>query len=285
MPSQARQAWQEPDEEQFLAHNPYTAFERFLRQLDRVRNDHRFIVAVDEFELVEKAIEEDRLEPKLLDFWRGLIQTYPWFVMAFAGLHTLQEMTQDYWHPLFGSVTAVPVSFLSRGAARQLITNPMPDFAIDYDEDAIETIIALTNGQPYLVQLIGHGLVTRLNRQTYEEGVERERRFSLADVEAIIKTSELFRDGLAYFQGVWAQAESDSVPGQPATLSALAPYETGLAPDEIARLAGLPIVEIHRAIEALKGHDVVAEQDGLWRFTVELMRRWVAQTHPGKSFH
>jgi hypothetical protein len=131
----------EPDETRFTAHNPYTAFDRYLKQLDRVREDRRFIVTVDEFELIEALIAEGQLEPRLLDFWRGLIQTYPWFVVAFAGLHTLEEMRRDYWNPLFGSVTAVPVSFLGREAARRLITQPTPDFSLDYDTDAIERII------------------------------------------------------------------------------------------------------------------------------------------------
>jgi hypothetical protein len=30
-------------------------------------------------------------------------------------------------------------------------------------------------------------------------------------------------------------------------------------------------------LETLARHDVVMEADGRWQFTVELMRRWVAQ--------
>lgn len=131
--------------------------------------------------------------------------------------------------------------------------------------------------KPYLVQLIGHGLVTRLNRQTYEEGVERARRFGLADVEAVVGAPELFRDGLAYFQGVWAQAESDAAPGQPAILRALARSDGGLTPEDLAAAARLSLDAVQRGLDVLKQHDVVAEQDGRWRFTVELMRRWVLQ--------
>jgi hypothetical protein len=269
----------EPDVARFTADNPYTAFDRFLKQLDRVRADRRFIVTVDEFELIERMITGGQLEPRLLDFWRGLIQTYPWFVMAFAGLHTLQEMTQNYWHPLFGSVTAILVSFLSHGAAWRLITRPTPDFALalGYDDDAVERIIALTHGQPYLVQLIGHGLVTRFNRQAFEEGVERERRFSLADVEAVIRTREFYRDGDAYFTGVWWQAETSEPPGQTVVLRALAQSEVGMPAEEVARQAGLALEEVGRALETLARHDVVMEEDGRWQFTVELMRRWVAR--------
>ena len=235
---------EEPNTAQFTNQNPYTAFDRFLRQIDRARGDRRFIVTVDEFELIEKAIAEGQLEPRLLDFWRGLIQTYPWFVMAFAGLHTLQEMTRDYWHPLYGSVTPIPVSFLSREASRRLITQPTPEFSLDYEHDAVESTITLTNGQPYLVQLIGHGLVARFNRQAFEEGVERERRFSLADVEAVIDAPEFYRDGDAYFTGVWRQAEASKPPGQTAVLHALAQLEEGVPIDVIARQAALAPEEV-----------------------------------------
>jgi len=231
-----------------------------------VRAERRFIVTVDEFELIEALIAEGKLEARLLDFWRGLIQTYPWFVMAFAGLHTLQEMTRDYWHPLYGSVIAVPVSFLSHDAAWRLVTQPRPDFPLDYDREAVERIITLTHGQPYLVQLIGHGLVTRFNRQTFEQGIERERRFSLADVEAVITAPEFYRDGDAYFTGVWRQAETSAPPGQTAVLRALANLP------ESSELSGR-----WGALETLARHDVVKEADGRWQFTVELMRRWVAQ--------
>jgi hypothetical protein len=271
----------EPEEEQFTTHNPYTAFNRFLKQLDRVRGENRFIVTVDEFELIEKLIGEGKLEQGLLDYWRSLIQTYSWFVMALAGLHTLQEMTEDYWHPLFSSVIAVPISFLNPGAARRLITQPNPDFPIDYDADAIDTIIALTNGQPYLVQLICHGLVTRFNRQTFEEGVERERRFSLSDVEAVINTAEFYRDGNAYFTGVWIQAGTRKPSGQTTVLSALAKSENGMTIEELDRQAGLSLEEVGSALETLTKHDVVKQDNEHWRFTVELMRRWVAQRKNG----
>ncbi|MFP4436341.1 MAG: AAA family ATPase [Chloroflexaceae bacterium] len=197
LPRAAQAELGEPEEERFTAHNPYTALDRFLRQLDGVRGPQRLIITLDEFELIEQRIAAGRLDPELIDFWRGLIQTYPWLIMALAGLHTLREMTHDYWNPLFGSVTPIPVSFLTPGAARRLITEPAPDFAIDYDEAVIAQMIALTNCQPFLIQLIGHTLVTRFNRQTFETGVERARRFSLADLQAVIDTEEFYGSGNA----------------------------------------------------------------------------------------
>ncbi len=267
----------EPAEEQFTAHNPYTALDRYLKRLDRVRGRRQFIVAVDEFEMIEQGIAAGELDARLLDFWRSLIQTYSWFIMAFAGLHTLEEMRRDYWHPLFASVTAISVSFLSEGAARRLITQPSPDFAIDYDADAITRILALTNEQPYLVQLVCHHLVTRFNRQTFEEGIERERRFALADVTAVVGAAEFYRDGDAYFTGIWGQTEKSALPTQTEVLRVLAQADAGMTEKEIARGAQLTSEETRRALDTLARHDVIRETDGHWQFTVELMRRWVAQ--------
>lgn len=255
--------------------NPYIAFDRFLARIDRLRNGHRFIVTIDEFELIEEQINEGRLDEHLLAHWRGTFMTYPWFIMAFAGLHRLEELRYDYWHPLFGSVSGIEVSFLSYDAARRLITQPSPDFAIDYDNDAIDMIIELTHGQPYLIQLICHALVTRFNRQTFEQGIEHEPRFHLSDVEAIIEAPELFRDGNAYFRGVWVQAEMSAPNGQLAILRAIS--EQPLKYDNLANISQLQDVELLNILRVLQDRAVITERDGYYSFTVELMRRWVAR--------
>jgi len=267
----------EPSEETFTQHNPQTGFYRFLKRLDRVRGETRFIITVDEFEYLEDLIESRKLDPSLIDFWRYLIQNFSCFIMAFAGLHTLREMTEDYWHPLYAGVPAIPVSFLSPKSAYRLITQPTPGFSLDYDQGAVDQIIDLANGQPYLTQLICHGLVTRFNRQTFEEGKERERRFRLDDVEAVINAPEFFRDGNAYFTGVWAQAEKSQPPEQTAVLKALSISDHGMIIEGISKHTTCNPETIQQALAALTAHDVVRKTEDRWHISVELMRRWVNQ--------
>ncbi len=250
-------------------------FIHFLERLNKQLQNQRLLITVDEFEIIEDGIKKGYFDPNLLDFWRGIIQTYPWFIMAFAGLHNLEEMCHDYWHPLFGSVTAIPISFLTHGAARQLIIQPNPDFPLNYDVDAIEQIIQLTGGQPYLVQLICHALVSRFNRQTFEEGAERERRFSLEDVQAVIESKALFRDGNAYFAGVWAQSTVDQV--QPVILKTLAPAPDGLTVAQLAAQTHLSDQALMHALKVLKNHDVLKKQGDRLIYTVILMQRWVRE--------
>jgi hypothetical protein len=268
---------QEPDEERFLAHNPSIAFDRFLKQVDQIRQGKRLIITIHEFELIEQKIQEGKLDPYLLDFCRGLIQSYAWFVIVFAGLHTLQEMARNYWNPLFGSVTGIMVSFLNDKAAQRLITQPTADFALDYDQDVIAEMIRLTHGQPYLIQLICHSLVSRFNQQTFEDGVEWERLFTLADLHAVIHSPEFFRDGDAYFTGIWQQEQGAGALIQHHLLQVLAQSETELTDHDLAEHGKLAIEQVQEAFQALARHDVVAQTDHLWRFNVELMRRWVVQ--------
>jgi hypothetical protein len=118
----------EPAAEEYTDERPYLGFKRFLQQLDSVREGRRFIVTIDEFERIELQMNAGRLTPDLLDFWRGTFMKNFWLVLAFAGLYTLEEKRHDYWSPLFGSVTAIKVSFFTPGAARRMITNPSADF-------------------------------------------------------------------------------------------------------------------------------------------------------------
>ncbi len=262
----------EPTEVTFTNHNPYNAFDRFLRKLNPHRHQTRYIIALDEFELLEQRIDEGRLDRELLTYLRSLINTYPWFILALAGLHSLQEMTHDYWSPLFGNVTPIPVSFLSSKAATNLITNPTDDFPIDYDPEAIAEIYSLTGGQPYLLQLICHNLVSNYNHQRFEDNIDIEPSFSLADVQTIINSPTFFSQGHAYFSGIWSQASEQHGPTQQAILRALS------QPTEVELLREVQLLENYaEALVLLQRHDIIHRVDDRDQFVVPLMERWVAQ--------
>jgi len=255
--------------------NWYARFNRFVRELDAHRNDCRFILAIDEFELIEELINEGKVEHALIGYLRGIIQTEPWLVLALAGLHTLKEMTSNYFEPLYASVVPVRVSFLSEAALRQVIANPSEDFPLDYDRAALDLIWQLTNGQPYLAQLIGHNLVRAFNQARFEQGQARETKFTVADVEAVITAPDFFEQGSYYFNGLWTQAQQPPA-HQTEILRVLAPYRDGLLFADILAQTHLDASAARTALETLQQHDVVEQVDDKWRFRVELMRRWVA---------
>jgi len=279
---EAKEHLNEPVENEFTEKNSSTSFDRFLKKVDFFRKNKRVIIAIDEFEIIEELINEGKLEARLLGFWRSLIQTYSWFVMVLAGLHTLQEKTHDYWNPLFGSVQVIPVSFINPKAAKVLITSPSPEFNLDYAPDAVTLIYKLTYGQPYLIQLICHNLVTYFNRQRFEEGIYRQPPLTVQDVEAVINMPEFYRDGNAYFSGVWEQAKEIRGQEQLQILRTLS-SQRSLTLAQLLQQTSLNAERLHKALQILEQHDVIQQQDSYYSYKVELMRRWVAKQQANNS--
>ncbi len=258
-----------------FAGNGYAAFDRFLANARRAIGVRRVILSIDEFELVEKAISEKRVDAEALDYLRGVIHSEPWLILALAGLHTLQEMTANYWNPLFASVTPVKVSFLTPGASAQLLANPADDFPLDFTQETADRVYAWVRGQPYLTQLVGHTLVRRYNQMVFEEGSVRSSRFTSQDVDAVVESSEFYEQGSYYFTGVWQQAEESGPHGQIALMRALAAVDEPQTPADLFLHARLNDVEGQASLEKLVKHDVVRQVDAAFDFAVPLMRKWL----------
>jgi hypothetical protein len=269
-----------------LLNLPYRTFERYLKQVEAHLTDG-LIVALDEFEKIEELIEAGKIPKDFMGFLRGLVQMSSKVAFAFAGLHTLEEMTADYFQPFFASVIPIHVGFLERGTTRQILANPDEDFPLDYTPEALDQIYALTAGQPYLVQLVGFQLVRRYNDYVFEQGRPRDPVFSVEDVEAVINDPEFFKRGRYYFDGVWGQA-ARGASGQQAILRALAPHPKGLNLDELrtqldeivcaTHVSPLQKETLQEALKTLTRHDVIQEREGRWQIIVELFRRWVLQS-------
>lgn len=267
-----------PAEAAFQA-NFQRAFNQWLDALEPRLANHRFIVAIDEYELLEAAMAAGQVDPELIRYLRGVREIRSWLVFVLAGLHTLQEQCKDYWHPLFSNIRQRKVSFLSAAATKLLLTQPTDDFPLDYSPDCLAEIVRLTAGQPYLVQLIGQNLVGHFNRQVYEGQRDPDQPLDLPDLEAVIHSPSFFEDGHAYFSGVWAQAD-DAPPGQQAILRALAPGPANR--EALASRTDLAAAALGAALHTLEQHDVVRHggEQG-YGFTVELMRLWVLQRQAG----
>ncbi len=253
---------------------PYPTFKRYLQALSQAPNAKGLIIALDEFERLEDLIQIGQLSPDFLAYLRGLVQMSPQIAFAFAGLHTLEEMTEDYFSPFFASIIPIRLSFLAPAATRQLLANPSDDFPLDYDPKVYDAIFHLTAGQPYLVQLLGFQLVRRYNTQVFEQGRDRSHQFTLADLDAITTDPDLFTQGRYYFTGVWQEAAKIPA-GQQAVLRAIAP--AGLSLATLRHQTQLAEVTLAAAIVTLQRHDVIHEVNQQWAIKVELFRRWLMQ--------
>jgi DNA-binding transcriptional ArsR family regulator len=160
----------------------------------------------------------------------------------------------------------------------------------------LDEIYRLTYGQPYLTQLIGQSLLDRLNEQIFEEQVKREPRFDLDDLRAVLDSPQFYRDGNAYFNGVWSKA-GNQVKGRHEIMRALVKGQA--TTQRLIELTGLSPSQMETALRALWRHDAiyclnpgqgsvpvdieryVITPTNEWDFRVELMRRWVAREYVG----
>ena len=274
-----------PPSDADLLNLPYRTFERYLKQIVETRlipSQQGLIIALDEFEKIEELIELEKIPADFMGYLRGVVQMSSQIAFSFAGLHTLEEMTADYFEPFFASVIPIHVGFMQRGATYQILANPVDigditseNFPLDCTREALDHIYHLTYGQPYLVQLVGFQLVRRYNDQVFEMGHSRDPVFTVNDVEAVVNP-EFFKRGRYYFDGVWSQAAQGAA-NQQTILQALAPHIHGLSLQELAEATGINYQDIQHSLCTLERHDVVNEHKGHWRIVVELFRRWVVQ--------
>ncbi|MFN7760088.1 MAG: AAA family ATPase [Pseudanabaena sp.] len=259
---------------------PETAFRRYLQHIEKNFAGTGLIIALDEFEKIEELIDAGKLSKDFLGFLRGMVQMSSKLAFAFAGLHTLQEMNADYFQPFYASFIPISVAFLSREATRQVLANPDPEFLLEYEPAALDHIYDLTNGQPYLTQLIGFQLVRMFNDYVFEQGKPRDRTFTIDDVRTICSGENFFNTGINYFNGVWQQA-AEGAAHQQDILKALAPHPQGLTESELISQTNLPSATLQAALKTLKDHDVIRSQKTNeivnWAMAVELFRTWVVK--------
>ncbi len=292
----------EPDLLQYEA-NGYQAFNRFLRDVSQIVNQssrptkqsfwarifansrpestpiQRIILTIDEFELIEEAIADGRVDAEFLDFLRGVIHSEPWLILALAGLHTLEEMTANYWNPLFASVTPIRVSFFSRAATGNLLSYPDDKFPLEFTNAAVDRIYELAQGQPYLTQLIAYSMVSDYNFTVAERGQMRAIRFTSEDVDEVITDRSFYDQGSYYFNGVWGQAKHTGPTGQTAVMLELARSDIPVAETKLRSTLNLDPSVFIDSLQTLQQHDVIRrESNDSFDFTVPLMRRWIRQT-------
>ncbi|MFO5529134.1 MAG: AAA family ATPase, partial [Cuspidothrix sp.] len=269
-----------PPNDDDLLKLPERTFNRYFKEV--IKNlSGGLIIAIDEFEKIEDLIKAGKISSNFMGFLRGLVQTSSQVAFAFAGLHTLDEMTADYFQPFFASVLPIPVGFLSRGATSQILANPaIEDFFLDYTPEALDKIYDLTYGQPYLVNLVGFHLVRLYNDFVFEQGRNRDPVFTVEDVETIVKKPEFFQRGSNYFNGVWGQAGENNDNTQQIILTYLAKQTAGLTVNELTELTRIDKTDLQKALDTLERHDVILENQEHWKIIVELFRRWVVKTYP-----
>ena len=253
---------------------PTHAFERqLLPEAQAALGDRTLLFLIDEFEELEARVRSGDLEEKVFAYLRHLMQHLEGVGFLFAGTHRLEELTADYWSTLFNIALYRRVGLLEENAARRLISEPVSEYGLVYDDLALDKMLKATAGHPYFLQLLCHTLVNIRNR-------ERINYATVGDVNRALE--EMLELGEAHLTFLWEQA----APRERAILAALAHLvsagEVGTARAVTSLLADCGLetdpAEVEEAMQQLAAQDLLrwgGEERACYEFRIDLVRLWI----------
>jgi hypothetical protein len=148
---------------------PFARFDTFLDELStQIPSGKWLVLMLDEFEKIESKVKDGVFPPDLIGYLRGLMQIRHNFGIILAGSHQLEEMRRDFWNPFMGSTHVLHLGYLSEAEAERLVTNPWPDFPLNYEPQAVKRILRECGGQPMLIQAVGAQVLEIINARLRE---------------------------------------------------------------------------------------------------------------------
>ncbi|WP_445248152.1 AAA family ATPase [Microcoleus sp. OTE_8_concoct_300] len=249
-----------------LQDDPFTRFDEWLDEVEQALQPNIALLALDEFEALDNAITKGRFdEEDVLGMLRHLIQHRPRFKVLLAGSHTIEEFQR--WASYLINVQVVHLSYLKQPEARQLIEQPVKDFTLRYELNAVDRVLQLTRCHPFLIQLLCAEIIALKN----EQDPSIRRLATLADVEAAIP--EALSVGSFFFADIQSnQADAAGL----AILQFLAAQGEGAAVSRLTILQQFP--DKSHALNLLLQRELIEEVSEGYRFQVELIRRWFASS-------
>ncbi len=266
-----------PDRSDFDENPEFFFRSRFIRNLRNQLNGKQLLLMFDEFEELQRRVEDGRLQPEIFQFLRNMMQHETSVDFIFAGTHKLEELGAEYWSALFNIAAYRPITFLGHNEMRRLITEPIKDYNTEYDQLAIERIINVTAGHPYFAQLLLHEMMVYHNEM-------RTSYLTAVDVDQVIE--RIIDRGAAHFRYIWDESTEEEQIVLRAMAELLISHDTVPANTLFAFLkehGATSADQWKTALRNLKGRDILMTSDlknPLYRFKVDLIRAWVAQTRP-----
>ncbi len=249
-----------------LVDDPFTAFDEWLDEVERLIQPGLALLTLDEFEALDSALTRGRFdETSVLGMLRHLIQHRTFFKVLLAGSHTLAEIQR--WAGYLINVQVVHTGYLKEAETRQLVERPVLDFALRYEPEASRRVLALTRGHPFLVQLLCAEIVALKN----EQAPAVRRLAHPADVE------EAAREALASGSFFFADIQNNQVDAAGlAILRFLANRGEGIASSRETLARHVPVASLYDTLARLIQRELIEPADEGYRFQVELIRRWFA---------
>mgnify|MGYP003817502891 CR=1 FL=1 len=252
---------------QELASDPFVVFDDWLDRFSDQLCELSALLMLDEFEQLDAALQAGRYDAQLLlGMLRHMIQHKPKFRVLLAGSHLLSEVS--VWASYLINARTIKLGCLHADESRHLVEKPFPGFALRYQPEALDLVLCLTSGHPYLLQLLCARIIETKNKQ------DEALRFlaTVADVESAVAPA--LDDAVLVF-GEIATNQISSQGRALLKLLALRGQGAFLRPCEEDGSTG----DGHdQAWHQLVQRDLVELTADGYRFQIELFRRWFASS-------
>jgi len=253
-----------------LEQEPFTIFDDWLNQVGQIviKEGHETVLlALDEFEALDESLSAGVLEERaILGMLRHIVQHRRGVKLLLSGSHTLDEFRR--WSSYLINAQVVELGYLEEAEARQLIESPIQEFPLRYEPNAVRHVLYLTQGHPYLVQLLCMEIVAYKNRQAHAQ-----RHLATAvDVEQVIPA--MLERGQQFFADIELnQVDED---GRFAlrwlAIKGAGYYATVEEFDSIS-----DELEGPKTLQQLVRRSILTNKDGQVCFQIEAVRRWFGE--------
>jgi hypothetical protein len=266
-----------PDPEKFWVGPSYAFEQLFLPRLWERLGERRILIAIDEYERLERRVESGKEDPDVFEYLRSLVQHSQEMAFVFFGTRRMQELTSDYWHVLFNIAKFQSIGLLSQEQARRLIEEPVGE-QIVYDELAVKEILRGTGRHPYFLQMVCDRLVDICNSNQVSYVTAQQARDALRKV---IETGE------SHLGWLWNSTSAEERVVLAGLAECLRKGQLGTAKAIVEAVQQVGQVmdrgTAHRALGRLAGRQILrrpSEEADFYEFTASLYYTWIRFAHP-----
>jgi outer membrane protein assembly factor BamB len=147
-------------------------FNDVLRKIKKL--NRTLILIIDEYPIIHEQVNLNKIDAQFISNLRGYMQNNSKeFKMIYSGASSLKYLKSQYSSNIMGVGKSIEVSFLSQDDVKTLISKPLNN-QMKLEDSAFQYLMDLTNGQPFLVQVILNYLVDKLNKEKTSSMVFKE---------------------------------------------------------------------------------------------------------------
>jgi hypothetical protein len=233
---------------------------------------------VDEYELLEQKVEEQRLDPEIFLFLAGLMDSKERLSFVFTGSRRLEERDRRYWREILRRSFFRKVSFLSPNDAQRLVTEPV-DGRVVYGRTVVDRIVRLTAGQPFYTQVVCQNVVDFLNEHEQNALGSRDLDRVVAEIVDHPLPQMIYSwEALSPDEKVVLSLLAESLAGDGSTWVSAA--DLAALVDRIDAPVDLSENTIHLTLEELFRSEIL-EKNAFeeYRFRIDLLSLWIRRSH------